>query len=161
MSKLSWMTKACAALLFWAMAAVALPAQTFTTLLSFDNTNGGQPYAGLVQGADGNFYGTTVVGGAHVGSCGGFGCGTAFKITPTGTLTTLYSFDIAQGANPYAGLVQGTNGNFYGTTEVGGAYTTSCDPPYGCGTVFKITSSGTLTMLYSFSGGTAKTLIRR
>ena len=73
--------------------------------------------------------------------------GTVFKITPSGTLTTLYSFcsqsGCTDGHSPYAGLVQATNGDFYGTTLYGGAN------PY-CGTVFKITPSGTLTTLYSF-----------
>ena len=70
------------------------------------------PYAGLVQGTDGNFYGTTSEGGAN-------GYGTVFKITPSGTLTTLHSFDVTDGAYPYAGLVQATDGNFYGTTSRG------------------------------------------
>ena len=70
------------------------------------------PYAGLVQGTDGDFYGTTL--GYH-------GDGTIFKITPSGKLTKHWSFDSTDGAHPYAGLVQGTDGNFYGTTKEGGA----------------------------------------
>ena len=103
-----------------------------------------------MQGSDGNFYGTTFGGGAN-GNCAG-GCGTVFKITPIGALTTLYSFcsqpNCADGDEPLTTLVQGTDGNFYGETQLGGAY---C-PPNGCGTVFKITSSGTLTTLHSFNG---------
>ncbi len=117
---------------------------TLTTLYSFCSqsgcTDGDIPYAGLIQGTDGNFYGTTLGGGAN-------GDGTVFKITSGGTLTTLYSFcsqgDCTEGAYPYAGLIQGADGNFYGTTSQWGAN-------YEGGTVFKITSGGTLTALYSF-----------
>ncbi len=106
----------------------------------------------LVQGTDGNFYGTTFQGGAN-GACSGLGCGTVFKITPGGTLTTLSSFDNypTDGANPRAGLIQSTDGNFYGTMDSGGAGQ-ACDGGgyVGCGMVFKITPTGTLTVLYSF-----------
>jgi uncharacterized repeat protein (TIGR03803 family) len=74
-----------AILLLCATTAIALPAQTFTTLFSFNNTDGGDPATALVQGTDGNFYGTTEAGGAN-------DYGTVFKITPSGALTTLYSF---------------------------------------------------------------------
>ena len=98
---------------------------------------------GLVQGTDGNFYGTTGDGGPNVE-------GTVFKITPSGTLTTLYTFCSQSGCTdgkfPGAGLVQGTDGNFYGTATNGGF--NNCY--IGCGTIFKITPSGTLTTLYSF-----------
>jgi uncharacterized repeat protein (TIGR03803 family) len=124
--------------------AIALPAQTFTTLVSFNNTDGSAPYAGLIQATNGDLYGTTENGGA---SPGGFG-GTVFKITPGGMLTTLYSFcsqsNCTDGEAPFAGLVQATDGNSYGTTQYGGAS--------GGGTVFKIAPSGTLTTLYSFCG---------
>jgi uncharacterized repeat protein (TIGR03803 family) len=114
-----------------------------TTLYSFCSqvgcTDGASPYAWLIQGTDGNFYGTAASGGMSSG-------GTVFKITPGGTLTTLYNFcskvDCTDGASPYAGLIQATDGNFYGTTFKGGG------PGYG--TVFKITKSGKLTTLYSF-----------
>ncbi len=115
-------------------------AQTFTTLHSFDGTDGKVPYAGLAQATDGNFYGTALEGGAN-------SWGTVFQITPGGELTTLHSFDNTDGdgAYPYAGLIQATDGNFYGTTAAGGA------GAYGNqGTIFKITPSGTLTTLYSF-----------
>lgn len=132
------------------------PRGTLTTLYSFcsqggDNcTDGYSPQAGLVQATTGDLYGTTYSGGAN---CAPLGCGTVFKITlPSGTLTTLYSFcsksGCLDGANPYVGLVQATNGYLYGTTLFGGANSTNCEG--GCGTVFKITPSGTLTMLYSF-----------
>jgi uncharacterized repeat protein (TIGR03803 family) len=129
-----------------AAATTVATAQTFTSLHSFDGTDG-DPYAGLVQGTDGNLYGTTQIGGADTKRCGILGCGTVFKITPSGTLTTLHSFDGADGESPDAGLVQATNGNFYGTTEYGGAN-------HYYGTVFKITPSGTLTTLYSFCSQT-------
>jgi|HubBroStandDraft_1064217.scaffolds.fasta_scaffold45278_4 uncharacterized repeat protein (TIGR03803 family) len=72
---------------------------TFTSLLSFDDTNGEAPRAALIQATDGNFYGTTVEGGA-------MGDGTVFKITPSGTLTTLHSFDGTDGFSPEGALVQ-------------------------------------------------------
>ena len=115
---------------------VASPAQTFTLLYSFDLTDGADPWAGLVQATDGNFYGTTYQGGAN-------GAGTVFKITAGGVLTTLHSFDGTDGADPFAGLVQATDGSFYGTTYYGGAGS-------GYGTVFKITAGGVLTRLHSF-----------
>lgn len=106
-----------------------------TTMHSFDGTDGEQPQAGLTLGSDGNFYGTTSAGGANNG-------GTVFKITPTGTLTTLHNFNFSDGNYPVAGLVQATNGAFYGTTLFSG--------PNGGGTVFKITASGSFTTLYNF-----------
>jgi uncharacterized repeat protein (TIGR03803 family) len=113
-------------------------------------TDGYQPNAGLVQGTDGDFYGTTYYGGATA-SENQTGAGTVFKITSKGILTTLYSFcsktDCTDGALPNAGLVQATDGNFYGTTNSGG--TPVMDTDYG--TVFKITPTGTLTTLHSFS----------
>jgi uncharacterized repeat protein (TIGR03803 family) len=118
-------------------------------LHGFDQTDGVDPYAGLVQGTDGNLYGTTYGGGTGSPCNLGGGCGTAFKITPSGTLTTLHSFDQTEGANPEAGLVQATDGNLYGTTYDGGTGR-SCNLGGGCGTVFKIATSGTLTTLYSF-----------
>src|ERR1700685_21469 len=67
-------------------------AQTFTTLHSFDGTDGTTPYAALVQATNGYFYGTTSYGGANETECFDVGCGTLFKMTPGGTLTTFYSF---------------------------------------------------------------------
>jgi uncharacterized repeat protein (TIGR03803 family) len=127
-----------------------------TTLYSFCSktssgvcTDGASPEGGLIQGTNGNFYGTTNIGGTGIpGDCG-IGCGTVFEITPGGTLTTLYSFcsltNCADGNGPQAGLVQGPNGNFYGTTYYGGANSTGI-----AGTVFEITPAGKLTTLYSF-----------
>jgi uncharacterized repeat protein (TIGR03803 family) len=123
-----------------------------TTLHSFHFTDGSFPLAGLIQGTDGNSYGTTEFGGAKscVDESGtDLGCGTIFKITPSGTLTTLRSFDGSDGSLPM-GLVQGTDGNFYGTTNEGGADGACNDYFNGCGTVFKITPRGTFTTLHSF-----------
>jgi len=110
------------------------PNGTLTTLHTFDRTDGDAPTAPLVLGTDGNFYGTTTGGGASFQ-------GTVFKITPSGTFTTLHSFDFADGAAPYGGLIQASNGNFYGTTYSG-------EP--GDGSVYEITAGGTLTTLYRF-----------
>ena len=124
---------------------------SITTLYSFcaqsSCTDGFYPGAGLVQGADGNFYGTTADGGAGSACTGG--CGTIFKITAAGVLTTLYAFDYADGYQPLTALLQATDGNFYGTTLDGGT-NDSCNFGAGCGTVFKVTPSGILTTLYSF-----------
>jgi uncharacterized repeat protein (TIGR03803 family) len=120
-----------------------------TTLHSFDRTDGFYPHAGLVQGADGDFYGTTLYGGAS--SACESGCGTVFKITPAGQLTTLHSFDSIDGLEPNAPLVEARSGNFYGTTLGGGA-NHDCTLYPGCGTVFEITPAGKLTTIYSFAG---------
>src|SRR5579884_3045035 len=104
--------------------------------------DGAYPQASLIQGTDGNFYGATNQGGAY-------NYGTVFKITPARSETVLYSFSGgSDGANPMASLTLGTDGNFYGTTFTGGA----SGGTYGNGTVFKITPSGSETVLYSFTG---------
>ena len=129
------------------------PTGVLTTLHAFCTlppycADGGQPWAPLVEGTDGNFYGATVEYGANHG-------GTIFKITPKGALTTLFSFcdhssSCTDGYAPVAGLVEGNDGNFYGTTPRGG--NNSCQPGYGCGTIFKISPNGALTTLHSFEG---------
>ena len=116
----------------------ALHAQTYTDLHDFDCTvEGCQPAypAILAQGRDGNLYGTTDGGGSA-------GKGTVFKVTPSGTFTTLYNFSGTDGANPDGGLVLGLDGNLYGTTRYGGTN--------NLGTIFKMTPGGTLTTLHSF-----------
>src|ERR1017187_3643397 len=153
LSKLNWGRRACAVLALCATTAIALPAQiaTLTTIHRFCSQSGCPdgyyPLAGLVQATNGGLYGTTSGGGTD-------SAGTIFKITPGGTLTTLYSFcpqtNCTDGAAPQAGLVQAANGDLYGTTSGGGTANG------GAGTVFKITPSRTLTTLYSFcsqSGG--------
>ena len=115
-------------------------APPFTTVFSFTaSSDGAYPRASLIRGKDGNFYGTTLTGGAN-------GYGVVFKISSSGALTTLYSFtNGTDGANPLASLIQGKDGYFYGTTYNGGAN--------GVGVVFKVSSSGALTPVYSFTGG--------
>jgi uncharacterized repeat protein (TIGR03803 family) len=156
LGKLNWGKRAYAVLVLCAATAIALPAQTYTTLFSFDGTDGANPRAGLVQATNGDLYGTTPSGGAST-NCFGGGCGNVFKITPSGTLTTLYSFcsqsGCPDGNGPFAGLIQATNGDLYGTTALGGANDTPNCSQFafpGCGTIFKITPSGALTTLYSF-----------
>jgi uncharacterized repeat protein (TIGR03803 family) len=126
--------------------ALSLSAQTFTTVLSFDNADGAFPSAPLVQATNGDLYGTTTAGGASSD-------GTVFKVTPKGVLTTLYSFcsqnGCTDGDNPQAGLMQATNGDLYGTTCGSGAV---CSGGSGDGTVFHITPSGKLTTLRNFDG---------
>ena len=121
-----------------AIGCINVIAQTPTTLHSFNGADGTSPEAALVQGSDGNFYGTTPLGGAH-------SKGTVFKIDSTGNLITLHSFSGSpgDGAVPVAGLVQATDGNFYGTTASGGTFFQ--------GTVFRMTSSGAITVLHSFN----------
>jgi uncharacterized repeat protein (TIGR03803 family) len=121
--------------------ALSLSGQTLDTLHSFDDTDGSEPTARLIQAIDGNFYGTTYGGGAN-------NFGTIFKISPTGAFTTLYNFCslslCTDGQAPNGGLVQATNGSFYGTTYAGGA---------DYGTVFELTTNGnqtTLKTLYTF-----------
>jgi uncharacterized repeat protein (TIGR03803 family) len=116
-----------------------------TTLVSFMGTNGANPQASLTLGSDGNFYGTTSGGGSTKR-------GTVFKVTTDGTLTTLVSFMGTNGANPRASMTLGSDGDFYGTTAYGGI--TNSTHTGGMGTVFKVTTNGTLTTLYSFTGGT-------
>ncbi len=117
----------------------------------------GQRPNGLILAGNGNFYGTTFAGGS--GGNSGFIApeGTVFEITATGTLTTLYSFCTQisgpvclDGAYPMAGLVQGVNGSFYGTTQSGGNGSTAG----GGGTIFEITAAGKLTTLYNFCSQT-------
>ncbi len=126
-------------------------AGALTTLHSFNDTDGNGPSA-LILATDGNFYGTTSEGGGTNCARGSNLCGTVFKITPSGTLSTLHVFctqsNCPDGFRPAAALVQGRDGNLYGTTYQGGA-ASQCEN-FGCGTVFKITLSGNLTTLYTF-----------
>jgi uncharacterized repeat protein (TIGR03803 family) len=115
------------------------PSGTFTVLYSFtDGTDGAFPVS-LIQGSDGNFYGTT----AGITS---YGYGSIFQLTPSGSLATLYWFSGGADGSLPLGLVQGSDGNFYGATQAGGG--SFCV----CGTIFSITSSGSLTTIYTFTG---------
>src|SRR5207249_8906946 len=99
--------------------------------------NGLYPYGGVIQGSDGNFYGTTEIGGAE-------NKGTVFKIDSSGVLTTLYSFPASEGARPLTKLIQGKDGKFYGTAYSGGINDN--------GTIFKMDPSGAATTLHFFAG---------
>lgn len=149
LGKLNWGERAAVAILLF-VTAITSPAQTFTTILSFDGSNGADPGAvggaSLVQSTDGKLYGTTSAGGAYNG-------GTVFKITTSGKLTTLYSFDCPtstdcpDGYSP-SSLIQANNAAFYGVTSFGANFLACA---YGCGTIFKITPAGKLTTLHTFS----------
>ncbi|MFY9558719.1 MAG: choice-of-anchor tandem repeat GloVer-containing protein [Terriglobales bacterium] len=123
------------------------PAGKLTVLHNFCSqpgcTDGQDPTSPLVQGTDGSFYGTTGQGGAN-------GFGEVFKITAGGTLTVLHSFNgTSDGYIPFegnAGLVQATDGNFYGANTYGGSL--------GFGTFFQITPKGAFSVLYNFDGTT-------
>lgn len=117
------------------------PDGTFSVLHIFTGgSDGGTPEAALIQATDGNFYGTTHFGGLHPGSFGG---GTVFKMTPGGTFSVLHSFTNGlDGGFSTAPLIQASDGNFYGTTSVGGEFDQ--------GTVFRMTPSGVVTTLHAF-----------
>jgi len=128
---------ACGFSLLCAATAIALPAQTFTNLDNFNFANGELPYAAMIQATNGKLYGTTIGGGYS-------DQGVIFTLTTSGELSRFYSFCEGcsdEGFDLYGGLIQATNGDFYGTTYFGTS---------GGGTVFKITPAGTLTTLYSF-----------
>lgn len=96
------------------LATTSIKAQTNVTILySFNGTNGANPSGRLVQGQDGNFYGTTFAGGEY-------GYGTVFRFTPVSGVTTIFSFNETNGAYPLAPVIQGSDGNLYGTTWEGG-----------------------------------------
>jgi uncharacterized repeat protein (TIGR03803 family) len=116
------------------------PGGAVSILHSFTGgAEGSSPLAALIQATNGTFYGTTSAGGA-------FGMGTVFTMTPAGAFATLYTFTGgADGANPVSAILQASDGNFYGTTQLGGTANR--------GTLFEITSAGTFTTLYTFTGG--------
>ena len=124
------------------------PSGVETVLWSFGNGNDGNaPYGSLIQASDGNFYGTTNLGGVY-------GHGTVFKITPSGVETVLWSFGNGNdGANPYGSLIQASDGNFYGMTYIEGIRQGYVGGIYQGGTVFKITPAGVETLLWSFGNG--------
>lgn len=144
MMNLNVWKQACFVFLLCAGTTIGSHAQTFTTILNFDGTNGSDSLAGLVQGTDGNFYGTTFLGGRSQ-FCQR--CGTAFRISKMGDLIS-HNFcaqaGCTDGRNPHAALLLATDGNFYGVTSSGGANSE--------GTVFKLTPGGKFTILHSFDG---------
>src|SRR5205823_4003980 len=112
-------------------------AGVYTRLHDFAAADGFEPRAGMIFGPDGNLYGTTFTAGPTYG--------TVYKMTTAGALTVLHTFTHgADGGNPRGTLTIGPDGAFYGTASNGGAF--------GMGTIFKITSDGTFTLLYSFKG---------
>jgi uncharacterized repeat protein (TIGR03803 family) len=116
------------------------PGGKLTVIYNFTRTTG-QPSSGLTLGTDGNFYGATFNGGTGTACIGG--CGTVFKLTPSGKLTILWNFTGGNdGEFPYSGPIEGTDGNFYGTTYQGGTNTV--------GTIYQLTPSGKLTTIYQF-----------
>lgn len=137
------------ALIFLAVT-LSMSAQTFTKLLDFNKTDGELPFhTSLVQGLDGNIYGTTSAGGDF--TCPPTGrCGTLFALAPDGTIRTFVSFNGTDGSNPYGGLVQVANGDFFGTTNTGGGQVVGI----GGGTVFKVSANGQLTTLHAFCSET-------
>jgi uncharacterized repeat protein (TIGR03803 family) len=126
------------------------PAGKFTVLANFGCTNGTSPYGQLVQGHDSNFYGTTFSGGSN-------GSGVVFKMTPAGKITVLHNFSGSpDGSYPVAGLIQATDGNLYGVAPSGGS-----SGDYG--TIYKISSAGTFSVVYTFdltTGATPATLMQ-
>jgi uncharacterized repeat protein (TIGR03803 family) len=125
-----------------------------TILYSFKGGKDGQkPTGNLIMDAAGNLYGTTAFGGAP--PCPyNYGCGTVFKVDPSGKETVLYRFTGGKdGAIPTGGLARDRQGNLYGTTNFEGAEGCFMNT-YGCGTIFKVAPSGDFTVLYTFQGGT-------
>jgi uncharacterized repeat protein (TIGR03803 family) len=146
MAKLTTWKMSCIVVVLCAATAITASAQTFSNLFNFAGTNGNDPeFETLLQATDGHLYGTTSQGGDL--TCNPpSGCGTIFELSREG-LKTLHTFESNVGGS-FTGLILATDGNFYGNTYYGGDLT--CNPPYGCGTIFKLTPSGTLTTLHQF-----------
>jgi uncharacterized repeat protein (TIGR03803 family) len=124
-------------------------AQTFTVLYNFTFhgsgfPDGAYPFAGVIRDTKGNLYGTTLLGGDAGTGCNTYGCGVVFEVDTNGTETVLYSFQgSTDGRQPLAGVIRDSQGNLYGTTNLGGTY--------DCGTVFKVSKTGNETVLYNFA----------
>lgn len=124
--------------LILAITVLPVSAQTYTVVVDFHGQSPQEPAGGpgAVQGRDGNYYGLSLLGGAH-------DLGSIFQVTPSGTLTTIYSFDGTVGQYPNGGLTLGTDGNLYGTANRGGSA--------GFGSIYKITTAGIITTLHTFT----------
>jgi uncharacterized repeat protein (TIGR03803 family) len=128
------------AVLFLLTTVSLMSAQTYSTVLNFNGTNGANPlYVSFVQGRDGRLYGTTYSGGAN-----GLGAVIRINLTTKNSIV-LHSFNGTDGSNPGAGLTLGTDGNYYGTTVMGGSA--------NVGVLYKISTAGTYTVLHQFAGG--------
>jgi uncharacterized repeat protein (TIGR03803 family) len=131
------------------------PSGTITILYSFGEapSDGVTPMAPLLQASDGNFYGTTINGGANACTTTNAtnNCGTIFRTMPTGETSVLHSFGatLSDGIAPMSALVEGVDGALYGTTVSGGRG--NCSAIFGCGTIYKITPAGTLTIVHAFA----------
>jgi uncharacterized repeat protein (TIGR03803 family) len=148
-----WMAACALTACLVAILGAQLQAQTYQVLYAFKGApDGSGPAGGVIQDAQGNLYGTTASGGDGSSCNQSAGCGTVFKLSTTGNESVLYSFTGgADGSFPQAGLIQDSQGNLYGTTYWGGD-TSLCDLS-GCGTVFKVDTTGKETVLYAFKGG--------
>jgi len=135
MSTLAAWERLWAVLVVTTMLTVAVQAQTFSSIFTFDVSDGSSPFSSLAQGVDARLYGTATEGGDYSCYPEQNGCGTIFGISLKGKLTMLHALESSEGVTPYAGLLLGTSGSFYGTTVVG--------------TIFKIRRSGNLTVLDS------------
>ena len=128
------------------------PSGTLTYLLTFNNNNGADPQCTLVRAIDQNLYGTATLGDPVDDGLGGAnGDGVVFRLggTPSFQILHVFSGSATDGSQPAAGLLQASDGNFYGTTQYGGANND--------GTVFRITAEGVFTLLHSFDGSDGNT----
>ena len=144
--KLLCMAASLAACLMALLATQSLHAQTYDQLYSFKGSpDGAFPYSGVIRDSEGNLYGTSPGGGIAF-ECGKLPCGVVFKLDSAGKETVLYTFcsqsNCSDGYSPSGGLFRDAEGNFFGSTEFGGAY--------GYGTIFKLSRTGKETVLYSF-----------
>jgi uncharacterized repeat protein (TIGR03803 family) len=130
------------------------PAGVYTTLHTFVDADGGMLQSGLIQASDGNFYGVASEGGNPTVCPHNFapGCGTIFRMTPSGVVTVVHYFNYADGSEPYGALLQASDGYLYGTTAGGGPGKCSRVLHVGCGTIFRISLSGQFTTLHTFRG---------
>jgi len=149
-------TEAVSATFLLLLLALVIPshllAQQFKVLHTFHGPDGSFPTDVLIRDSTGYLYGTTEGGGN--GGCGGYGCGTVFKMNGEGKESWLYSFRGTTEIDPSAGLLRDRAGNLYGTTIYGGKITKSCGGSEvgGCGTVYRVTKTGRGSVLYKFKG---------